>query len=463
MLRWSKSKNSEAVDGNTAPPVQAVQGKAAAPAPVPPPESAPKKELPQLLLDEGALTEEQFQKAMALQKATGDFIGEILIREGILDEKSLLSFLAKHCKMPHLSLLDYLIDKSIVGIVPREICFKYRLLPIDKMGSNLTIAMVNPLDAEALQKVKECCPNLRIKPILCAYNHFDTVASRLFGTSKSGEPVELSATSLGLRSPQKESKPAPPVAPKAPPEPVKAPEPEPEIIPEAVEALPEALEAEPEPIPEPVIEPIPAPALPPASTAAPVPAPAPAITTENVLHSVFQADAEPEPAPAPTPATGSAQSDSSILMREMAAVMMDSMRDTYAMLARRMELFHGLTPEDVARIFSRGSTREYDDGEHIFEKGQPGAEMFVILGGEVRIFDGPQEIALLTRGDMFGEMALVSNESRSASAAATCTTSLLVLSLDDLKKDLPREVSLQLLVNIIITLSERLRRANTDE
>ncbi len=454
MLRWSKNKNSEAADENAAPPVPAVPGKAAVPAPVPPPESAPKKELPQLLLDEGALTEEQFQKAMALQKASGDFIGEILIREGILDEKSLLSFLAKHCKMPHLSLLDYLIDKSIVGIVPQEICFKYRLLPIDKMGSNLTIAMVNPLDAEALQKVKECCPNLRIKPILCAYNHFDTVASRLFHTTKSGAPDELSATSLGLRSPHKEPKPAPPVVPQAPPEPVKAPEPEPEII-------PEALEAEPEPIPEPVPEPPTAPSAPPEPAAAPVLPPA--ITTENVLHSVFQAPDEPAPAPAPTPATGPAQSNSSILMREMAAVMMDSMRDTYAMLARRMELFHGLTPEDVARIFSRGSTREYDEGERVFEKGQPGAEMFVILGGEVRIFDGPQEIALLDRGDMFGEMALVSNEPRSASAAATCTTSLLVLSLDDLKKDLPREVSLQLLVNIIITLSERLRRANTDE
>ncbi|HPO12454.1 MAG TPA: cyclic nucleotide-binding domain-containing protein [Candidatus Hydrogenedentes bacterium] len=457
MLRWNKNKSAETSGGPAAPSVPPAHPAPDRTAPAPQAgsePSAPKKDLPQLLLDEGALTEEQLQKALALQKESGDFIGEILIREGILDEKSLLSFLAKHCKIPHLSLLDYLIDKSIIGVIPQEICFKYRLLPIDKMGNNLTVAMVNPLDTEALQKVKECCPSLRIKPILCAYNHFETVSARLFGSSKSGEPAELSATSLGLRSPKKESKPAPPPAPEkvAPPPPSDIPEPVPEIIPEALEAIPEALEAEAESVPAPKPPPL-LENVPPAG-----------ITPENVLHSVFQAPVESasEPPPAPAPASGSAQSDSSILMREMAAVMMDSMRDTYAMLARRMELFHGLSPEDVARIFARGSTREYEEGEVVFQKGQPGAEMFVILGGEIRIFDGEQEIALLGRGDMFGEMALVSNEPRSAGAAATCTTSLLELSLDDLKKDLPREVSLQLLVNIIITLSDRLRRANAE-
>ncbi len=379
--------------------------------------------------EQGNLSEEKLQHCLDLQRETGAFIGEILVQEGLLDEQSLLSFLAKHCRVPHLSLLDYLIDKSVLGLLPQEICLKYRLLPIDQLGNNLTVAMVNPLDADALQQVKEYCPNLRIKPILCAYNHFEIVTRRLFGAGRADGPAELSATSLGLSAMRPEKRPvtpAAPVQPKSEPAPPASVPSTAEFIPEAI---PDAVEAEPEAPPE----------------AAP--------DRDTMFKEVFQSvPAERE----------EAAEESGDLLREMASVMMDSMRDTYAMLARRMDLFQGVTPEDVARIFARGITRECEEGERIFEKGQPGSELFVILGGEVAISDGGRDLAVLSRGDMFGEMALVSSEPRSADARATCTSSLLALSLDDIRNDLPRDVSTQLLVNIIITLSERLRRANVD-
>ena len=84
-----------------------------------------------------------------------------------------------------------------------------------------------------------------------------------------------------------------------------------------------------------------------------------------------------------------------LAMMKMTTVMMDSMRDTYAMLARRMELFRGLDPEDVAKIFARGITVEYEAEQVIFEKGQAGKDLYVILGGEVQIYDEGREIARL--------------------------------------------------------------------
>jgi CRP-like cAMP-binding protein len=140
--------------------------------------------------------------------------------------------------------------------------------------------------------------------------------------------------------------------------------------------------------------------------------------------------------------------------------MVESMRETYAVLARRMLLFRGIEPEDVAQFFSRGMSVECQAGDSIFAAGDPGDELFLILSGEVVIFNEHMELAVLGQGDMFGEMALVSQAPRSASARALSRSSLLRMPNDALWNLLPRDVALQVMVNIAVTLSDRLRRSN---
>lgn len=511
MLRWGKDKKVEkpketgkfappprqappAASSDTArrvPPTPHVA--AAPPAPPPPGGVSGGQTLEEVLVEAGTITKQQLAAAVAKQKETGAFLGQILVDLGYIDENSLTSFLAKHCKIPHLSLLDYLIDETQLALIPKEVCLKYRLLPIDKLGKNLTVAMVNPLNQEALSEIRKLCPDLRIKPILCAWHHFEAVTGRLFG-EEARKPLSMSATSLGFTA-QRVTAPAPEAPPAEPepslveehppePEPVltipeepgpQAPEPvaaEPAIsIPESVAEPPAASE---EPAPEPIAEPEAEP--PPVQEPVVASAPAAAISVpestvqradavseasfdgDAVLGVVFRETGE-ESAPAAQPAARP-QGPAGSIMQEMISVMRDSMRDTYAMLARRMELFSGLPPEVVARIFSKGMTLEFEAGQTIFNKGDNNEELYVILGGKVDILDGPRHIATLSRGDMFGEMALISNEPRSASAVAVETTSVLALTFDVFEKILPREAAIQLLVNIVITLCERLRAAN---
>ncbi len=472
--------------------------------------AAPSKpgSLEELLIEEGKVSQEQLDKAVAKQKETGAFLGQILVDMGIIDENSLTSFLAKYCKIPHLSLLDYLIDETQLELVPKEVCLKYRLIPIDKLGKNLTVAMVNPLDQEALEVVKSLCPDLRIKPILCAWNHYESVTARLFGEQEGdakrpmfgSDKYRLGAKATTVQAPAEskdESPQQPEPEPEAPavdaePEPIQEPEPEQEAVPaqsqdeqvrpgaehERVEprTLAEFPEPEPEPEPQPADETAQAgeqaalETAPPADNgevAAEQPTEPAAAAREQeeldddaVLGEVFR---EEEPAeqvskkPVRKPPTADAGSG---IMEEMISVMRDSMRDTYAMLARRMELFRGLSPEFVAKIFAKGMTLEFEKGQTIFQKGDEGKELYVILGGRVDIVDGERKIATLSRGDMFGEMGLISNEPRSASAVALNTTSVLVLTFDVFEKILPKDVAIQLLINIVVTLSERLRQAN---
>jgi len=133
---------------------------------------------------------------------------------------------------------------------------------------------------------------------------------------------------------------------------------------------------------------------------------------------------------------------------------------TYAALARQVELFRGLTIEDIAKIFARGMTIRVQKGETIFYKGTVGSQMYVVLGGKVAVVDGDKLLAELRTGDTFGEMALIDSEPRSASVVAAEESHLFVLSETTFQRLLTKRVAIQILLNIVRTLSHRLREAN---
>jgi chromosomal replication initiator protein DnaA len=116
----------------------------------------------------------------------------------MVKQEEVASCLVKQCKIPHLSLLDYDVGSDVLDLIPREICEKHHLLPIDKLGRILTVAMVDPLDIEALEAVRNSCPELRIKPILCNWEHFETVLAKTFGGAKHVKGAEETAESFGL-------------------------------------------------------------------------------------------------------------------------------------------------------------------------------------------------------------------------------------------------------------------------
>jgi chromosomal replication initiator protein DnaA len=174
-------------------------------------------------------------EAAAIQSEKGGFIGQILVKLGYVKQEAVASCLVKQCKIPHLSLLDYDISPDILGLIPQEVCRKFQLLPIDKLGRILTVAMVDPLDLDALEMVRAACPDLRIKPILCNWEHFEMVAGKVF-KGRQDHPASgrtITAQSLGLSMDPSAHQAAPAARPTTPPE----------AVPETVSALVQELEA----------------------------------------------------------------------------------------------------------------------------------------------------------------------------------------------------------------------------
>jgi len=162
------------------------------------PAPAQHKTLGELLIEEGVIDAAQLEKALEKQQAEGGFLGQVLVQLGMVTQEKVASCLVKQCKIPHLSLLDYDIGPEVLALIPEEVCKQYHLLPIDKLGSILTVAMVDPLDLEALEAIRATCPELRIKPILCNWQHFELVSSKVFGKRGNTGQHQVTAKSLGL-------------------------------------------------------------------------------------------------------------------------------------------------------------------------------------------------------------------------------------------------------------------------
>lgn len=112
------------------------------------------KQLGDLLIERNIINERQLEKALAVQKERGGLIGELLVELGFAKEEDIAQSLTAQYGFPYLPLSNYDINPEIISIVPGRVARQYLLIPIDKISNNLTLAMSNPLNVQAIEDVE---------------------------------------------------------------------------------------------------------------------------------------------------------------------------------------------------------------------------------------------------------------------------------------------------------------------
>ena len=112
------------------------------------------KHLGELLVERGILTRQQVQDAVDHQKTDGGLFGEVLVKLGHATEENIAQALTTQYGFPYLPLANYEIDVEVIKTVPENVCRQFCLIPIDKIGKSLTLAMSNPLNVQAAEDVE---------------------------------------------------------------------------------------------------------------------------------------------------------------------------------------------------------------------------------------------------------------------------------------------------------------------
>ena len=99
-----------------------------------------------LLVASGTITEQQLERALALQKETKQRLGDVLIQNGFITEAQLIDALRVQLGVDFVDLTAISIPVELAQYVPRNIAKKYCVVPVKLVRNSLYLAMSDPLD-----------------------------------------------------------------------------------------------------------------------------------------------------------------------------------------------------------------------------------------------------------------------------------------------------------------------------
>ncbi len=123
--------------------------------------------LGELLVRENLISVQQLRKAQEEQQKSGTRIGTALIKSGAIEETKLTDFLSKQYGVPAINLRDFDIDPDIIKLVPKDVAEKHLVVPVNRAGPSLIVAMCDPSNIYAVDDLK----------FLTSYNIETVVAS----------------------------------------------------------------------------------------------------------------------------------------------------------------------------------------------------------------------------------------------------------------------------------------------
>ncbi len=111
------------------------------------------RRLGDLLVADGVINKGQLERALEEQRGTREKLGSLLVRLGLVAEDELIGFLSRQYAVPSITLSQLDIDPEVLALVPVAMAKKYEILPIERRGNQLTLAMADPTNVFAIDDV----------------------------------------------------------------------------------------------------------------------------------------------------------------------------------------------------------------------------------------------------------------------------------------------------------------------
>jgi type IV pilus assembly protein PilB len=137
-----------------------------------------------LLLKAKLVSQDQVDAALKSQKDEGGKFGEALVRIGAVTENDITETLSQQFGVPSIDLAHFEIDPNVIKVVPAEVARKYGVLPVNKTGATLTIAMGDPTNVFAMDDIK-FMTGYNVEPVVASEVALRKAIDKHYGTPRS--------------------------------------------------------------------------------------------------------------------------------------------------------------------------------------------------------------------------------------------------------------------------------------
>ncbi len=153
-----------------------------------------------LLVKAGLVSEQELSRALEEQKRTGKSLVSILIELGLISEEKLIEFLHSRYGVPSVNLEGVELDPKLVELVGPDVVRTRLVVPVNKRGSTLYVAMADPFDVALIDDLK-FRTGLHVEPLVAPESQIKQIVEGFFSpvsdlaeTLKKGEVLEVEVT-----------------------------------------------------------------------------------------------------------------------------------------------------------------------------------------------------------------------------------------------------------------------------
>lgn len=136
-----------------------------------------------ILIKEDVINLDQLKSAIQEQKHSGRKLGETLLNLGYIDENQLVAYLSKQYAVPAINLEQFEVSEDALDLVPRDSALKHKLVPIDRSGSTLVVAMADPSNIFAIDDLK-FATGQNIEVVVASERSIKTAIEKHYGSQE---------------------------------------------------------------------------------------------------------------------------------------------------------------------------------------------------------------------------------------------------------------------------------------
>lgn len=163
-----------------------------------------RRSLEKILVEMGAVTENQLNHAKTIHEKTSEDLGDVLVKQNVISKKVLTQAIAKDHEFEFCDVANAQIQKEALRLIPEEQCKRYTILPVSLSGNTLKVALADPLNIIALDNLRMFLGK-EIVGMLAPEEDIEQAIAKYYGTdAKENESSSQQSSGEGFKVTEKD-------------------------------------------------------------------------------------------------------------------------------------------------------------------------------------------------------------------------------------------------------------------